>query len=64
VTDVEIAFVGGPLDGVVSCVRTMPTGQPPVRFTIAVITPGGGGHDNHDYHRGRWHYEYAGIRSR
>jgi hypothetical protein len=40
-TDVEIEFVGGPLDGVVSCVRAMTIGQPPGRFTIDVITPGG-----------------------
>jgi hypothetical protein len=70
-TDVEIEFVGGPLDGVVSCVRAMTTGQPPGRFTIDVITPGGDGHDNHAYQAGsepnacgRWSYEYAGIRSR
>jgi hypothetical protein len=49
----------------------MTTGQPPGRFTIDVITPGGGGHANHDYQagaepnaRGRWPYEYAGIQSR
>jgi hypothetical protein len=70
-TDVEIEFVGGPLDGVVSYVRAMTTGQPPGRFTIDVITPGGSGYANHDYQagvapnaRGRWPYEYAGIRSR
>jgi hypothetical protein len=69
-TDVDIEFVGGPLDGVVSCVRAMATGQPPDRFTIDVITAGGGGHANHNYQagsapnaRGRWLYEYAGIRS-
>jgi hypothetical protein len=69
-TDVDIEFVGGPLDGVVSCVRAMTTGHPPDRFTIDVITRGGG-HANHDYHagaapnaHGRWPYEYAGIKSR
>ena len=69
-TDVEIEFVGGPLDGVVSCVRAMTTGKPPGRFTIDVIAMGGGGHANHNYQagtelnaRGRWPYEYAGIRS-
>ncbi len=70
-TDVEIEFVGGPLDGVVSCVRAMTTGNPPGRSTTDVIAMGGGGHANHDYQagaepnaRGRWPYEYAGIRSR
>jgi hypothetical protein len=67
-TDLDVEFVGGPLDGVVSIVRAMTSGQPPGRFTIDVITPGGGGHANHDYQvgtepnaRGRWPYEYAGI---
>jgi hypothetical protein len=71
VTDVDIEFLGGPLDGVVSSVRALRTGQPPGRFAIDLITPGGGGHANHDYRagagpnvRGRWPYEYAGIRSR
>ena len=68
-SDVEVEFVGGPLDGMVSCVRAMTTGHPPGRFTIDVITFGGGGHDNHDYQagtrpnaRGRWPYEYPAIR--
>jgi hypothetical protein len=68
-TDVEVEFVGGPLDGVVSSVRAMTTGQPPGRFAIEVIE--GGGHASHNYQVGagpkdgdRWRYEYTGIRPR
>jgi hypothetical protein len=67
-TDVEIEFVGGPLDGVVSCVLAMTTWQPPVRFTIDVITPGGAATATTTSRpalgrnaRGRWPFEYAGI---
>jgi hypothetical protein len=69
VTDVRVEFVGGPLDGVVSFIRAMATGEPPDRFDIEVI--GGGGRARHDYrigpeaHQGdRWRYEYAGVRPR
>ena len=51
-------------------VPAMTTGQSPGRFTIDVITPGGGGHANHDYRadaepngRGQRPNEYAGVRS-
>jgi hypothetical protein len=71
VTDVNVEFVGGPLDGVVSSIRAMTTGRPPGHFAIDVIGFGGGGHDSHDYRvgdepngHGRWPYTYAGIRSR
>jgi hypothetical protein len=70
-TDVEVEFMGGPLDGVVSCVRALASGQPPGQFAIEVIAPGGGGHANHGYRagtapneRGRWPYQYAGVRPR
>jgi hypothetical protein len=70
VTDVKVEFVGGPLDGVVSSVRAMTTGRPPVDFSIDVIALGGG-HDSHNYRvgdapngQGRWPYEYAGVRTR
>ena len=69
-SDVDVEFVGGPLDGVTSQVRAMTTGQPPGCFAIDVIARGGG-HASHDYlagdgpnGRGRWPYEYAGIRTR
>jgi hypothetical protein len=69
-TDVEVEFMGGPLDGVVSCVRALASGQPPGQFAIEVIAPGGG-HANHGYRagtapneRGRWPYQYAGVRAR
>jgi len=69
VTDVDVEFVGGPLDGVTSSVRAMTTGRPPGLFAIDVIALGGG-HASHDYQagdapngRGRWPYEYRGTRS-
>jgi hypothetical protein len=69
VTDVEVEFVGGPLDGVTSSVRAMATGRPPRLFAIDVIALGGG-HASHDYLVGdalnaksRWPYEYVGTRA-
>jgi hypothetical protein len=69
-TDVDVEFVGGPLDGVTTSIRAISTGRPPGCFAIDVIALGGG-HASHDYRagdalnsHGRWPYKYAGIRPR
>ncbi|GIH21627.1 hypothetical protein [Rugosimonospora africana] len=68
-TDVQVEFVGGPLDGVTSSVRAMTTGRPPKLFAIDVIALGGG-YASHDYQvgdalnaKGRWPYKYVGTRT-
>jgi hypothetical protein len=71
VSDVQVEFIGGPLDGTVGTVRAMTTGRPPGRFAIEVGSAGEDSHVRHDYQVGvrvangnRWRYEYLGIRPR